>query len=97
MNMKGTILLASLVLVFLHYDLLTPPKWAGLENITRLWTDQRMFTIYWNTLRLVVGGDTLGWPETGVILDLRAARVLTGSAVGAGLGIAGVLRGLGGG
>lgn len=42
-------------------------------------------------LRLVVGGETLGWPETGVILDLRAARVLTGSAVGAGLGIAGVL------
>lgn len=48
-------ILASLVLVFLHYDLLTPPKWAGVENITRLWGDKRMFTIYWNTLRLVVG------------------------------------------
>lgn len=48
-------ILASLVLVFLHYDLLSPPKWAGAENVTRLFSDQRMFTIYWNTLRLVVG------------------------------------------
>ncbi len=48
-------IVASLVLVFLHYDLLTSPEWAGLENLTRLWTDQRMFAIYWNTVRLVVG------------------------------------------
>jgi len=48
-------ILASLVLIFLHYDLLTAPKWAGFENLTRLWSDQRMFTIYWNTVRLVVG------------------------------------------
>lgn len=48
-------ILASLVLIFLHYDLLTPPKWAGFENLTRLGSDQRMFTIYWNTVRLVVG------------------------------------------
>ncbi|MBX3050917.1 MAG: sugar ABC transporter permease [Caldilineaceae bacterium] len=48
-------ILASLALIFLHYDLLTPPKWAGLENIIHLANDKRLLTIYWNTLRLVVG------------------------------------------
>ncbi|MCB0123721.1 MAG: sugar ABC transporter permease, partial [Caldilineaceae bacterium] len=52
-------ILASLVLVFLHYDLLTPPHWAGLENVVRLGSDKRMFTIYWNTLRLVLGATVL--------------------------------------
>jgi len=52
-------IVASLVLVFLNYDLLTPPTWAGSENITRLFSDQRMFTIYWNTVRLVVGATLL--------------------------------------
>ena len=48
-------IVASLILIFLHYDLLTPAEWAGAENITRLATDSRMFKIYWNSLRLVVG------------------------------------------
>ncbi|MEZ4711156.1 MAG: sugar ABC transporter permease [Caldilineaceae bacterium] len=52
-------IIASLVLVFLHYDLLTPPKWAGAVNITRLGSDARMFTIYWNTVRLVIGATLL--------------------------------------
>lgn len=42
-------------------------------------------------LRLLVGGPALAWPESGDILALRVDRVLTGSAVGAGLAIAGVL------
>ena len=52
-------IIASLVLIFLHYDLLSPPKWAGVENVTRLATDSRMFTIYWNSLRLTVGATLL--------------------------------------
>ena len=48
-------IVASLVLVFLHYDLLTPPAWAGLTNVTRLGSDARMFAVYWNTVRLVLG------------------------------------------
>ncbi|MEZ4861670.1 MAG: sugar ABC transporter permease [Caldilineaceae bacterium] len=52
-------IVASLVLVFLNYDLLTPPSWAGAENITRLFGDKRMFTIYWNTIRLVAGATLL--------------------------------------
>lgn len=42
-------------------------------------------------LRLLTGGHALAWPETEAILRLRADRVLTGGAVGAGLAIAGVL------
>jgi len=48
-------ILASLILVFTNYDLLTPPQWAGLSNITRLFSDARMGTAYWNSLRFVVG------------------------------------------
>lgn len=42
-------------------------------------------------LRMLVGGQGLAWPESGAIFDLRLHRVLTGSAVGAGLAVAGVL------
>lgn len=42
-------------------------------------------------LRLLVGGGGLAWPESGAILELRMARLITGAAVGAGLGVAGVL------
>lgn len=42
-------------------------------------------------MRLFVGGASLGWPESEAILELRVNRVLSGSAVGAGLAVAGVL------
>jgi iron complex transport system permease protein len=42
-------------------------------------------------LRLLVGDGSLAWAESGAIFDLRLHRLLTGSAVGAGLAIAGVL------
>jgi multiple sugar transport system permease protein len=45
-------ILSSLVLVFLKYDLLTPPEWAGLSNLTRLPSDKRLFVIYRNTFIL---------------------------------------------
>ena len=70
-------IVASLVLVFLHYDLLTPPKWAGTENITRLWTDQRMFTIYWNTVRLVIGATLLN-NVLGLLLAMGVNRSMPG-------------------
>ena len=52
-------ILASLVLVFLKYDLLTPPEWVGLENISRLSGDKRMLTVYWNSIRLTLGATFL--------------------------------------
>src|SRR5262245_43916322 len=48
-------ILASFALIFMKYDLLSPPEWVGLENIKRLFTDKRMFEIYWNSVKLVVG------------------------------------------
>lgn len=33
-------MIASLVLVFVDWDLLTPPMWAGTANLTRLWDDR---------------------------------------------------------
>lgn len=42
-------------------------------------------------LRMLVGGGGLAWPESGAIFDLRFHRLLTGSVVGVGLAVAGVL------
>ncbi|HRJ45272.1 MAG: sugar ABC transporter permease [Caldilineaceae bacterium] len=70
-------ILASLALIFLHYDLLTPPKWAGLDNITRLTSDKRMFTIYWNTFRLVVGTTVLN-NIIGLLLAAGVNRSMPG-------------------
>jgi len=47
-------ILASLVLVFMRYDVLTPPEWSGLDNLQQAASDGRLGTIYWNTLRFVV-------------------------------------------
>lgn len=66
-------IVASLVLVFLNYDLLTPPTWAGSENITRLFGDKRMFTIYWNTVRLVIGATFLN-NALGLLLAVGVNR-----------------------
>ena len=46
-------ILAALVLVFMNYDVLSPPTFAGVQNITRLFSDQRMVQTYWNTFRFV--------------------------------------------
>lgn len=70
-------ILASLVLIFLEYDLLTPAKWAGLKNITRLASDRRLFTIYWNTLRLVVGATLLN-NVIGLLLAAGVNRSMPG-------------------
>lgn len=46
-------ILATFVLVFMRYDVLSPPKWVGIENIRALLSDQRMLLMYWNTLVFV--------------------------------------------
>jgi multiple sugar transport system permease protein len=43
-------ILASFVLVFMDYDLLSPPKFAGLTNVTALFSDRRLRIAYTNTL-----------------------------------------------
>ena len=47
-------IIASLVLVFTEYRLLTPPVWTGLTNLPRLLSDRRMWTCYRNSLTITV-------------------------------------------
>lgn len=52
-------ILSAFVLVFMKYDLLTPPEFAGLDNIKALFSDKRMMICYWNTLRFTVSATLL--------------------------------------
>ena len=38
-------MLASAGLVFTHYDILSPPRWAGLANIERMFFDDPLFWV----------------------------------------------------
>jgi multiple sugar transport system permease protein len=42
-------MVASLVLVFVDWDLLTPPTWTGLDNLARLTTDNLIGVSLYNT------------------------------------------------
>lgn len=47
-------ILMAIVMVFMKYDLLSPPKFIGLDNITRIFTDSRLSNSYLMTLKFVV-------------------------------------------
>ncbi len=68
-------IVASFVLIFLEYDLLTPPQWNGIANVTRLPDDARLFTIYGNTLRLVLGATFLN-NVLGLLLAIGLNRAM---------------------
>ncbi len=66
-------ILAAFALVFMDYDLLTPPQWDGLNNVTELFTDKRMLICYWNTLRFTLGATFLN-NLLGLLLALGLNR-----------------------
>jgi multiple sugar transport system permease protein len=68
-------ILAALVLVFMNYDVLSPPTFAGLSNITRLFSDQRMLLTYWNTFRFVFFA-TLINNVLGLLLAMAVNRAM---------------------
>jgi multiple sugar transport system permease protein len=68
-------ILAAFVLLFMDYDVLSPPKWIGLQNITRLFSDQRMLEMYWNTFRFVVFA-TLFNNVLGLLLAMGVNRAM---------------------
>ena len=68
-------ILAALVLVFMNYDVLSPPTFAGMENITRLFSDQRMIQTYWNTFRFVFFA-TLFNNVLGLLLAMAVNRAM---------------------
>src|SRR5262245_16229866 len=45
---------AAVGLSFFHYDVMTPPRFAGWANYARLLRDTRLPGIYWNTVVYVV-------------------------------------------
>ncbi len=46
--------IASLVLSFLQWDLLSPPKFVGLKNFTNLFNDPFFWKYTWNTIYLML-------------------------------------------
>jgi multiple sugar transport system permease protein len=60
-------IVASLVLSFTDYNLLSPPEWVGWENYQRMWEDQRLHQALRVTVTYVV---------IGVPLQLAAALAL---------------------
>ncbi len=68
-------ILAALVLVFMNYDVLSPPTFAGMSNITHLFSDQRMLLTYWNTFRFVFFA-TLINNVLGLLLAMAVNRAM---------------------
>jgi multiple sugar transport system permease protein len=66
---------AALVLVFMNYDVLSPPTFAGVDNITRIFTDQRLLVMYWNTLRFTFFA-TLINNVLGLLLAMAVNRAM---------------------
>lgn len=46
---------ASLILAFTHWDILTPPKFAGFKNFIDLFTDRLFWKYFLNTLFFMLG------------------------------------------
>lgn len=70
-------ILASVALVFMEYDLLTPPEWVGTNNLQQLLDDGRLVTMYWNTVKFVVGATFLN-NVLGFLLAMGVNRSMPG-------------------
>ncbi|HXF60702.1 MAG TPA: sugar ABC transporter permease [Caldilineaceae bacterium] len=70
-------ILASLALVFMEYDVLSPPRWAGMANLQELFDDKRLLTMYWNTARFVFFA-TLFNNLLGLLLAMGVNRAMPG-------------------
>jgi multiple sugar transport system permease protein len=73
-------ILASLVLTFFKWDLLTPPQFVGLANYTRMVADQEFWRALQHTLAFIVG-----YLPLVLILGLAVALALNAPLRGIGL------------
>ncbi len=71
-------ILASAVLVFMKYDILSPAEWVGFQNLARLASDKRLLLIYRNTLVFVVGATFLN-NVGGLLLAMGVNRAMPGA------------------
>jgi len=67
----------AIVLVVMEYDLLSPPKFIGLANITRLFTDKRLLNSYRVTLQFVVLACIFN-NTLGILLAMGVNRAMPG-------------------
>jgi multiple sugar transport system permease protein len=73
-------LLAVVYFSFTRYDAISPPQWRGLANYERLFTDDRLRSVYLNTIIYVVAAVVLinGIALLlAVVVDQRLPRFLT--------------------
>ena len=73
-------LLAAFWFSFTRYDVISPPTFIGLDNYTRLFSDQRLGLVYLNTIIYVVAAvvliNGLGL-LFAVLINVRMPSVLT--------------------
>jgi multiple sugar transport system permease protein len=70
-------ILASITLIFMKYDILSPPEWIGLANIKQLLSDKRMLLVYRNSVIFVLGATFLN-NLLGLILAMGVNRAMPG-------------------
>jgi multiple sugar transport system permease protein len=63
--------IASLVLSFTEYDVLSPPRWAGLDNYATLAKDP----LFWQSLKVTATAAAIGLP-LNLLLSLGLALLL---------------------
>ena len=66
-------IVASLVLVFMDYRLITPPEWSGADNLRRLFGDKRLWICYRNSLFITLGA-VAGNNILGLLLGMGVNR-----------------------
>jgi multiple sugar transport system permease protein len=64
---------AALVLMFTDYSMLEPPKFVGFDNVVHLFSDQRLWTCYRNSLVITIGA-VMGNNILGFLLALGVNR-----------------------
>lgn len=72
-------IIAAIFLSFTNYDLLTPPVFTGIQNITRMFTDPRLKIVYFNTVYLTilaVSGNNLVGLILAVLINQKMSGVL---------------------
>jgi len=70
-------ILASIALVFTNYDLLSPPTFAGWDNITRIFGDKRLGICYRNSLIITIGAVSFN-NILGLLLAVGVNRKMPG-------------------
>jgi len=67
---------AAIFLAFTKYNLFDPPKWNGIANFQRLFTDKRLWKMYENTV-LVALGSVIGNNVLGFLLAMGVNRTMS--------------------